>query len=126
METCEQQTFPIFEDRSLRSAQAFHASQPPLPGSEEARAMSVGSGRQCSMLLEQSSRFGRFSRILMESCLWTSSEEYCYVWERLDTRFGLSAFQLTQSEQSIDATGSSLWLWPTPTERDWKSCSHGN
>lgn len=132
---------------------AFPVSQLPWPGSDEARAMTVGSGKQCAMLLEESSPLGAFSKILLASSAWTNSEEYCYVWERLDTRFGCSAFQLTALEQSTSEDGSSLLptshancstgagtqgrnggmnlqtavkLWPTPTERDWKSTSHGN
>jgi hypothetical protein len=75
--------------------------------------MTVGSGRQSSMLLEQSSPLGCCSKILLESSLWTSSAEYSYVWNRLDTRFGLSAFQLTPLGLNTDDSGSSLW--PTAT-----------
>jgi len=150
METCDEPIFPLFEEELRCSVPESPASRRPLPGSEGARLMTAGSGRQCSMWLEQSSPLGVFSRILMESSLWTNSEEYCYVWERLDTRFALSAFQLTPLGQSTDDSGCSLWptatavisesapnrkgginlasaakLWPTPTERDWKSTSHG-
>ena len=52
----------------------------------------------------------------MESSLWTNSEEYCYVWERLDTKFGLSAFQLTPLEPSTGDTGSSLWRTPNGSD----------
>jgi hypothetical protein len=64
------------------------------------------------MLFETSSPLGAFSKTLLESLHWVNSEEYCYVWERLDTRFGLSAFQLTPLGQS---TGDSEFLlWRTP------------
>jgi hypothetical protein len=112
METCEEQTFLSLEGGSQFCPLAFPASRAVLPGSGEARMMSVGSGVQCSMLLEGSSRLGVFSKILLGSSHWTSSEEFCYVWNRLDTRFGLSAFQLTPLGQSIDGSGCSLW--PTP------------
>jgi hypothetical protein len=140
METSEEPTFPGFED-ALQSCQpAFPASQAPLPGSEEAAKMTVGSGRQLSMLLDVSSPLGAFSRILLESSLWTSSAQFCYVWNRLDTKFALSAFQLTPLGLSTEGSGCSLWrtanghdqlaqghalrlrdqvktpkLWPTPT-----------
>jgi hypothetical protein len=113
------------------------------------------------MWFSQSSPLGAFSKILLASSAWTSSEEYCYVWNRLDTSFALSAFQLTPLGQNTEGSGCSLWrspnasdvtggpmdgerrlaqghhlnlceqaatqkLWPTPTERDWKSTSHGN
>jgi hypothetical protein len=68
------------------------------------------------MLLEGSSPLGVFSRILLGSSHWASSGEYCYVWERLDTRFGCSAFQLTPLGQSTDGSGS--LLLPTPTVQD--------
>jgi hypothetical protein len=113
MEISEQPTLAGFEDESQFYPRAFPASQPPLPGSEGAALMTVGSGRQLSMLLDQSSQIGAFSRILLESSLWTSSEEYSYVWNRSDTRFALSAFQLTPLGLSTDDNGSSL----SPTVR---------
>jgi hypothetical protein len=161
METYEEQILAGFEEELQSCPQEYLASLRVLPGSGKAKVMTVGSGRQCSMLLEQSNPLGAFSRILLESLAWTSSEEFCYVWERLDTRFALSAFQLTPLGQSTEERGCSLWrtpnasdvtggpmdgerrleqghhlnlqeqaatpkLWPTPTERDWKSTSHGN
>ena len=112
METCETPIFPIFEAMLQCSVPAFPASRPLLPGSDAARVTTVGSGRQCSMLFEQSTPIGCCSRILLESSLWTSSMEYCYVWNRLDTRSGFSAFRLTRSGQNISDTES--LLWPTP------------
>jgi len=82
--------------------------RPVLPGSAEALRMTVGSGRQCSMWLEQSSPLGAFSKILLASSRWANSMEYCYVWNRLDTRFGLSAFQLTRLGLNTSDTESSL------------------
>jgi hypothetical protein len=116
MEISEQQTLPSFEDESQFYRQVSHASQRVLPGSEEAQQMTVGSGKQLSMLLNVSSPIGRFSKILLESCLWTTSQEYCYVWNRLDTRFALSAFQLTPLGLSTDDNGSSLWRTPNATD----------
>jgi hypothetical protein len=116
METYEEQILAGFEEQSMCSAQEYPVSQRVLPGSAEARAMSVGSGRQCSMWLSESDPLGAFSRILLESLHWTNSEEYCYVWERLDTRFALSAFQLTPLGQSTEDNGCSLWRSPTGME----------
>jgi hypothetical protein len=112
MEISEEPIFPGFEDGSRSCPQAYPASRRVLPGSDEARRMTVGSGRQCSMWLDASSPLGAFSRILLESSHWTSSEEYCYVWNRLDTRFALSAFQLTPLGLSTDDNGCSLWRTP--------------
>jgi len=113
METYDEPIFPLFEEQLRCFRQGSPASQRPLPGSDEARLMSVGSGRQCSMWLEVFRPLGVFSKILMESSLWANSEEYCYVWNRLDTRFELSGFQLMPLGQSIEDTGCSLL--PTPT-----------
>jgi hypothetical protein len=118
MEISEQPPLLGFEDESQFCQQVFPANQPPLPGSDEARKMTVGSGRQLSMLLNQSNPLGQFSKILLESSLWTSSGEFSYVWNRLDTRFALSAFQLTPLGLSTDGNG--CLLWPTANANDWK------
>jgi hypothetical protein len=116
MEISEQPIFPGFEAESRCCPQVYPASRLPWPGSDEARTMTAGSGRQCSMLFETSNPLGAFSRILLESLAWTNSEEYSYVWNRLDTRFALSAFQLTPLGPSTDDNGCSLWRSPTGTE----------
>jgi hypothetical protein len=113
METYEQQIFPIFADTSQYCPQESLASQRVLPGSDEAARMTVGSGRQCSMLLKSSSPIGQFSKILLESSLWTKSQEYTYVWNRSDTKLlRHSLFQLTPLGQSTEDSESSLL--PTP------------
>ena len=116
MATYEEQIFPGFADELMFSAQGCRANRPPSPGSEAARAITVGSGTQCSMLLAKSSPLGAFSKILLASSHWTNSEEYSYVWNRLDTRFALSAFQLTPLGPSTEDNGSSLL--PTPIRKD--------
>ena len=113
METCEQPILAGFADESLYSAQACHVSRRALPGSDEAARMTVGSGRQCSMLFDQSSPLGAFSKILLESLAWGNSLECCHVWARWDTAFELSAFELRRWEQATTESGCSLL--PTPT-----------
>jgi hypothetical protein len=143
------QTLSLFADESQFSQPESPASRLPLPGSEKAHEMTVGSGRQLSMLLDSSGPLGAFSKILLESSAWTNSEEYCYVWQILDTPFGCSAFQLTQLAPGISGTESLLWptpltsepkctgkpdsllktakLWPTPRASDANSPGiHGN
>jgi hypothetical protein len=110
------QTLSLFADESQFSQQESHASRLVLPGSEKAQQMTVGSGRQLSMLLSASDPLGAFSKILLESSVWTHSEEYCYVWQILDTRFGLSAFQLTPLGQSTDDSGCLLWRSPNASD----------
>jgi len=112
----ESKTSNNSEEKLLFSLEEFHANPQVLPASDEAKKITVGSGRQCALLLESSSPLGAFSKILMESSAWTSSEEYCYVWERLDTKFGCSAYQLTQLGQSTSDTECSLWQTPMTTD----------
>jgi len=50
--------------------------------------------------------------------------ECSYVWNRLDTRFALSAFQLTQLEPSICGIESSLL--PTPRKEGYDSQGEGH
>ena len=112
METYAEQILAGFEEELMSCPQGCHVSRQVLPGSEEARRMTVGSGRQCSMLLNQSSPLGRFSKILLESSHWGNSMEYSYVWGRLDTKFALSAFQLTALGQNTLDIEYSLWRTP--------------
>src|SRR5215469_2563209 len=130
METSEQPILVGFEAASLCSQPECPASLRVWPGSGEAAKMTVGSGRQCSMLLSESSPLGVFSKILLGSSRWANSTESCYAWQRLDTRFALSAFQLQRLEPTTSDTESSLWptqdaklLIPTPIERDYRSGS---
>lgn len=116
METLEEQILPGLEEQLMSSRPEFPASRRVWPGSEEARRMTAGSGRQCSMWLALSDPLGLFSKILLGSSHWGNSMEFCYVWGRLDTRYGLSAFQLTPWEQSTDGSGSSLWQTPVTTD----------
>jgi hypothetical protein len=146
MAILKEQILMSLEEGLMSCLQACPASRRVWPGSAEARAMSAGSGRQCSMLFDASSPLGAFSKILLQSSHWTNSEEYCYVWERLDTQFGVSAFQLTPLGPGTSGTESSLLgtpvqsqcgpngmegnlkqtlmkLWPTPCNRDYRSGS---
>lgn len=75
------------------------------------------------MLLEESSPLGYCSKILLESSLWGSSEEYCYVWNRLDTKFALSAFRLMPLGQSTEESGCLLWRTPVQGEKGTASCT---
>jgi hypothetical protein len=70
------------------------------------------------MLLNESSRLGAFSKILLASSRWANSEEFCYVWNRLDTQFGLSALVLTPLGQSIEDSESSLWRTPGASDNE--------
>jgi hypothetical protein len=67
---------PILElfEESIYLPQAGHASPFPLPGSVEAQAMLVRSGRQCSLLSMKSGRLGSLVKMLLTSSTWGSGD----------------------------------------------------
>jgi hypothetical protein len=112
MEISEQQIFPTLEAELTFLAPASPVSRRVWPGNEEARSMTVGSGRQLSMLLDSSSPLGACSKILLESSQWASSEEFCYVWQLWDTGLPFGAYQLTPLALNTEDNGSLLWQTP--------------
>lgn len=101
--------------------QAFPASQPAGPGSNEARKMTAGSGRRLSGCLAKSDPLGLFSRILLESETWASPEFYL-TWKLKATKCGCSVFQLAPSVPRTGGSDTGLFAaaWPTTTKRDHK------
>lgn len=90
----------------------FHASRFPAPGSEEARTMTVTSGRKCLELYENSGPLGCLVRMCLESSIWHSTR--CLLtWKRKDTKSRRSLFQLAASMPRTSETGSVFW--PTPS-----------
>ena len=85
------------------------ASRFPLPGSEEARKMTVTSGRKCCGLLKSSGPLGLLARMLLESSIWRSTR--CYLtWRTKATKQGRLLFRLAPSMPRTGGTGSPLWL----------------
>ena len=88
------------------------ASRFPLPGSAEARMMTVTSGRKCSELYANCGPLGSLVRTCLASSIWHSKR--CYLrWKRKDTKHKRLLFQLAVSmprTKEIDAP-----LWPTVT-----------
>jgi len=105
-----------WESQQLTYLQEDHlASQPVLPGSEEARKTTAGSGRRLSGCLVSSSPVGRCLKTLLESSQWAST--ICYLmWRGRGTKSGRPLFQLVPSTPRIDGTGCGLW--PTVTQFD--------
>ena len=108
---CEQLTF--FPAASRRRVSHFHT-----PGSEEARRMTVTSGRKCSASLTASSPLGLLAKMLMESSIWRST--MCWLtWKEKATKQGRSYFQLAASAPRTGGTASPLWA--TPNTMDYLS-----
>ena len=121
----------------------------PLPGSAEARRMTVSSGRKCSELSEKSGPLGLLAKMLLESSAWHST--MCYLtWKPKATPRKRLYFQLRASAPRTGEIGHVLWvgtpeaananhnirskrfrsktlnpvefvqMWPTPTAMDAK------
>ena len=92
-----------------------HASHLVRPGSDEARKMTVTSGRKYLPLCKQSGRLGAFSRMFLDTSAWASTK--CYLtWKAKATPSNRLLFQLAPSMPRTDETESGLW--PTATTQD--------
>ena len=97
------------------SQQDTHASHLVRPGSDEARKMTVTSGRKFLPLGKQSGRLGAFSRMFLDTSVWASTK--CYLtWKAKTTPSNRLLFQLAPSMPRTDETGSGLW--PTAVADD--------
>ena len=101
------------------SRQEFLASRRALPGSAEARAMTVGSGlrlsRSLPLLLRGGSSLRTFLASLLSDREWSSSA--CFLcWKLCHTKSGRWLFQLALSVPRTVETASGLL--PTPTARN--------
>lgn len=90
----------------------FLASLSPRPGSDEARRMTVTSGRKCSELYRRSGPLGLLVRTLLESSTWHSTQRFL-TWKPKVTPSRRLYFQLAPSVPHTSETG--LRLLPTPT-----------
>ena len=96
------------------------ASRSAAPGSDEARMMTVTSGRKCLELSKSSGPLGLLEKMLLESSVWRSTR--CYLtWKTRVTKQGRLLFQLAASTPRT--SGTDVPSWPTPTYRD---CKGGN
>ena len=93
------------------------ASRSAAPGSDEARMMTVTSGRKCLELSKSSGPLGLLEKMLLESSVWRSTR--CYLtWKTRVTKQGRLLFQLAASMPRTEDTD--VLLWPTVTASDWK------
>jgi len=87
------------------------ASRSPAPGTEEARMMTVTSGRKCSESYAKSGPLGCLVRMCLVSSIWHSKR--CFLtweWKAMNRKFSLC--QLVASMPHTEETG--LQFWPTP------------
>ena len=97
------------------SQQDTHASRSALPASDEARKMTVTSGRKYLPLCKQSGRVGAFSRTFLDTSTWASTK--CYLtWKVKATPSNHLLFQLAPSMPRTDAIESGSLLH-TPTAK---------
>jgi len=89
----------------------------PVPGSEEARKMTVISGLKCSVLSRHTGPFGCLVKMLLVSSVWNSTKSLL-IWKIKDISANRSLFQLARSMPRMKGKGSGFW--PTTSTRDWK------
>jgi len=95
--------------------EASPASRSPVPGSAEARRMTVTSGRKCLEWCRNSGPLGSLERMLLASSVWHSMT--CLLtWSVRVTPAGRSFFRLRGSVPRTCEIGYSLW--PTMTRAD--------
>lgn len=103
---------------SLFSPEDHLASLPAVPGSREAKEMCAGSGRKLCVCLTKQNRIASFSRILLESSTWGSTE-YFLKWEGRATKCNASIFRLVPWTRPNSGTESGLSVsYPTPRGSD--------
>jgi len=99
---------------SMFSAEASHnhASLSPLPGSTEARKMTVISGQKCSESYENSGPLGCLVKMCLESSVWHSTR--CLLtWKTKDTPAKRLLFRLAVLTPRTNESESPFW--PTPS-----------
>ena len=86
------------------------ANRSALPGSEQARQMTVTSGRKCSPLCDDAGPLGYLVKMCLESSIWHSNR--CVLtWKEKAMPSGRWLFRLVPSVHGTDETG--FGLWPT-------------
>ena len=101
--------YQLFDATSL--PEVFPASRFPSPGSDEARLMTVTSGRQCATLLDDADPLGCLVKTCLESSAWNSTK--CLLtWRALAIGSNRLLFRLVPLMPSTE--GTEFGLWPTP------------
>ncbi len=86
-----------------------------LPGSKEARKMTVTSGRKCSELLSKHNPVGSLLKMLLVSSIWHSTRSVL-TWKPKTTPRGRLYLELVQKMPRTEGneSGSSPGMWATP------------
>lgn len=103
---CEQLT--LFQEASP-------ASRLVLPGSEEARKMTVTSGQKCLELYQNSGPLGLLVRMLLGSSIWRSTR-CALTWKTKVTPSKRLLFRLVPLTPRIGGTGAQLWRTPNASD----------
>lgn len=90
----------------------FPVNRSLVPGSDEAKKMTVTSGRKCLESCRSSGPLGCLERMLLESSIW-NSRIVLLTWKAFTIPSGHSLFQLAVSKPGIEGIGCSSLL-PTP------------
>lgn len=95
-------------------------SRSAVPGSAEARMMTVISGQKCLESSMSSGPLGLLEKTLLTSSIWRSTK--CYLtWKTRVTKQERLLFRLAASTPRTD--GTDVPSWPTPTARDCKAAN---
>lgn len=98
----------LFQDDSL-------ASRSVSPGSEEAKRMTVISGRKCLELYKKSGPLGLLVRMLLGSSIWRST--LCYLtWKASATPRRRLLFRLVPSMPGTEETDALFWRTPSASD----------
>ena len=93
----------------------------PSPGSDEARKMTVSSGRRCSELSRNSGRLGSLVKMCLESSVWHSTR--CYLtWQAQATKRSALLYRLAVSMPRTEENESQFW--PTLLANGMGSSGH--
>ena len=88
-----------------------HASLSVSPGTDEARKMTVTSGRKLQGSWMPSGPLGDCLKTLLDTSIWASTK--CFLnWKAKATPHGRLLFQLAPSMPRTEETGSGLWRTP--------------
>jgi hypothetical protein len=98
------------------SAEDSPASRSVLPGSDEARQMTVTSGLKWSAALTLSGPLGSLARMCLASSTWHSTR-CVLIWKVSATKSGRSLYQLAPSMPRTKENGSGLWPTPKANEK---------
>lgn len=113
----------FFEKQDLKqlplSQAAFPVSPSPPPENGRALRMNATCGRKCAALLPSCGPVGCLGKMLLDSSIWGSTKR-SLTWQKRDTLFSHSYFQLAVSAHGMSASEllSSRLMFPTPLASD--------